>query len=95
MGVRRVVSRESTRVRAGTARASAAGRRPGAPRFRVPWAQRRTQGAARPPGLSVLGVLSLPTVARVAEEPFPGEDEEKRFGHFYNIYFQPFFRADS
>ena len=60
-----------------------------------PVTRRRPQGAARPPGLSVLGVLSLPTVARVAEEPFPGEDEEKRFGHFYNIYFQPFFRADS
>ena len=48
------------------------------------------QGAARPPGLSVLGVLSLPTVATVAEEPFPGEDEEKRVVHLFSA----FFRAD-
>ena len=45
------------------------------------------QGAARPPGLSVLGVLSLPTVARVAEEPFSGEDEETRVGHLFSAFF--------
>ena len=40
-----------------------------------------------PPGLSTLGVLSWPTVAGVAEEPFPGEDEEKRVVHLFSAFF--------
>ena len=60
----------------------------GYPKIHPPWPS--PQGGPRPPGLSTLGVLSWLTVAGVAEEPFPGEDEEKRVVH---LFFH-FFRAD-